>query len=85
MTTLELSLCRALARLLEVDPASLSLTADLSEQGVDSIVALQLAREIEALVGREVDLEWLYDHPSIAGLAAFLAALPEMQAAPATP
>lgn len=86
MNDLEHALRDALARLLKVEPASLPLDADLGEQGVDSLVALQFARDIRPLAGgEEVDLEWLYDHPSIARLAGFLAARREPAASVTSP
>jgi aryl carrier-like protein len=81
MNDLEHALRDALARLLQVEASTLPLDADLGEQGVDSLVALQFARDIRPLAGGEVDLEWLYDHSSIQRLAAFLAARRESAAA----
>jgi acyl carrier protein len=69
---LDQSLRTALASVMEVDEKNLSLTADLSEQGVDSLIGLRFAREIEELTGLEVQLEWLFDYPTIQQLSAFL-------------
>lgn len=64
----------ALAELMAIDPAQLSLTTPLTEQGVDSLIGLRLARKIQDLIGDEVEveLEWIFDYPSIAELAQFL-------------
>ena len=72
MSTLEHQLRNALAKLMDVAPESLSTTQDMSEQGVDSLLGLRFARQVQELTAVEVELEWLYDHPSIAQLAAFL-------------
>ena len=74
MSLLKLQLRIALADLLEVAPEDISLTADLGEQGVDSLLALRLARKIADATGCEIDLEWLFDHPNLEQLAGFLEA-----------
>jgi acyl carrier protein len=77
MTPLEERLRATLATLMDVEPDQLSVDTDLGEQGVDSLIGLRFARGIEELLGREIELEWLFDHPSIAQLASFLAAAPD--------
>jgi acyl carrier protein len=72
MTEFEQCLRTALAELTESDPASISSTATFSEQGVDSLVGLRLAGRIEAWIGQEAEMEWVYDYPSIETLAAYL-------------
>lgn len=62
----------ALAELIEIDATQISLTQPLAEQGVDSLVALRLTRRLQELFGVEVELEWLFDHPSICELSQFL-------------
>ena len=62
----------ALGALMDIDPAALELDKRLDEQGVDSLVGLRFARKVEDLLGAPVDLEWIYDYPTIAALAAYL-------------
>ncbi|MFC3377479.1 acyl carrier protein [Rugamonas sp. CCM 8940] len=72
MSMLEQGLRDVLAQLIEVDPQQLSVTVNLSEQGVDSLLGLRFARKIEDLTGSPVELEWLFDYPTIRQLAGFL-------------
>jgi aryl carrier-like protein len=72
MTQLENYIRDALASLMEMPAHAISVTEDLNEQGVDSLVGLRLARKIEEHTGAAIELEWLYDYPTIAGLAGFL-------------
>ena len=68
----ELALRDALGALLEIDPAALVPDQRLDEQGVDSLLGLRFARKVEDLLGAPVELEWIYDYPTIATLAAYL-------------
>lgn len=72
MTLLEQQLTEILAKLIDVEPGLLAPTANLGEQGVDSLIGLRFARKIEELSGAPVELEWLFDHPTIRELAGFL-------------
>ncbi|MEB1529287.1 acyl carrier protein [Xanthomonas sp. WHRI 7945] len=72
MNARELWLKDALSELMEVDVAQISATRTFAEQGVDSLIGLRLTRKLEESLGLEVDLEWLFDHPSIRELAQFL-------------
>jgi len=72
MTLLEQQLRDLLADVMDVAPQELSVGVDLEEQGVDSLVALRFSRRISDLVGSEVELEALFDYPTIAALAGFL-------------
>lgn len=74
MSLLKTHLRIALADLLAVAPEEVSLTTDLGAQGVDSLIALRLARKIADATGYDIDLEWLFDHPTLEQLAAFLEA-----------
>lgn len=65
-------LVEVLAQVRGVNPDSVSATADLADQGVDSLTGLRFARKIEDLTGSEVKLEWLFDNPNLEQLAAFL-------------
>jgi len=72
MSARELWLKDALSELMGVDVARISATQTFAEQGVDSLIGLRLTRKLEESLGIEVDLEWLFDHPSIHELAQFL-------------
>jgi len=72
MSTYEQYLQSALAELMHLPPEQISLTVPLSEQGVDSLIGLRLARKMTELTCIEIDLEWIYDYPSIDQLALFL-------------
>ena len=72
MTHFEEYIRDALAVLMEMPAQDISIADDLSEQGVDSLVGLRLARKIEQYTGRAIELEWLYDYPTIASLAQFI-------------
>jgi acyl carrier protein len=43
--------------------------------GLDSLSSLRFARKAQDALGIEIDLEWFYDHPTVADLARFLDAL----------
>lgn len=72
MSMRELWLRDVLAELMEVDVSQISAEQPFSEQGVDSLIGLRLTRKLEDQLGVEVELEWLFDHPSIQALARFL-------------
>jgi acyl carrier protein len=72
MTKREQQLRDALAQVMEIDAGELSLTMTFAEQGVDSLIGLRLARAIEELCGMEIQLEWLFDYPTIRQLSQFL-------------
>lgn len=61
-----------LAELMEIDASQISSDQSFSDQGVDSLTGLRLTRKLEDQLGVEVELEWLFDHPSIQALARFL-------------
>lgn len=61
-----------LAELMEIDASQISSDQSFSEQGLDSLTGLRLTRKLEDQLGVEVELEWLFDHPSIQALARFL-------------
>ena len=72
MTTRELCLIEILADLIKIEAQQLSLTMTLTEQGVDSLIGLRFARKIQDVYDTEVDLEWLFDYPTIRQLSQFL-------------
>ncbi|TDR40688.1 phosphopantetheine binding protein [Tahibacter aquaticus] len=62
----------ALAELLQIDRHELSPTTPFAELGLDSLLGLRFTREIQDHLQAEVELEWLFDNPSIRQLAEFL-------------
>lgn len=72
MSKHELWLRDALADLMGVDPSEVSLTNSFAEQGLDSLVGLRLARKLQDALEIEIELEWLFDYPSIRELSQFL-------------
>lgn len=72
MSSREQLLRHALAGVIEVDAQEVSLTLPFAEQGVDSLVGLRFARQIQDLLDTEVELEWMFDHPTIRQLSEFL-------------
>jgi len=72
MTQSEQCLVDILAELTETGAGSISVTATLDQQGVDSFVALRLARAIHERTGVEIELESLFDYPTVRQLAAHL-------------
>ena len=57
--------------------------ASFFDLGLDSIMAVDLARELSAVFGIELALTTVFEHPSVAGLAAAIVA--RLSAAPAPP
>ena len=72
MSKRESWLIAALADVLEVDASQISATESFAQIGVDSLLGLRLTRKLEDQLGVEVELEWVFDHPSIRELAGFL-------------
>lgn len=72
MTHFEQCLVDILAELTDTGASSISLTTTLDQQGVDSFVALRLARAIHDRSGVEIELESLFDYPTVRELAAYL-------------
>ncbi|GAB3356902.1 acyl carrier protein [Lysobacter tyrosinilyticus] len=72
MSKREIWLAAALAEVLEVDASQISATETFAQIGVDSLLGLRLTRKLEDQLGVEVELEWVFDHPSIRELAGFL-------------
>ena len=61
------------AATLEVDPASLSATERFRDQGLDSVASTMLAVKLEGALGRHIPVTAVWQHPTIAGLARYLA------------
>lgn len=72
MTKYEATLRDILAELLELQASQVNIERTLAEQGVDSLIGLRFARRIHDVLGREVELEQLLDHPTIVALAGLL-------------
>lgn len=72
MSNRETWLIAALASVLEVDPSQISVKQTFAEIGVDSLLGLRLTRKLEDQLGVEVELEWIFDHPSVRELSRFL-------------
>jgi acyl carrier protein len=63
-----------LADLLGSDPAALDPHADFDQLGVDSALAVSLLMEIEGRYGVDVPPESLFENPTLAAVAAIVAA-----------
>ncbi|MFD7659801.1 phosphopantetheine-binding protein, partial [Actinosynnema sp. NPDC059797] len=76
-----------IALLAGVDPAGVDPTAPLDDYGITSSQAVSLSGELEEWLGDELPQTLVYQHPSIAALADFLAgdAAADAPAAPAPP
>jgi phthiocerol/phenolphthiocerol synthesis type-I polyketide synthase D len=64
-----------LARELRMSPSSISLDAPFPELGLDSMMAMTVLKETKKLVGLDVSANMLFNHPTIASLATYLAGL----------
>jgi len=76
MSKTEQLLIVTLAQLLKTPAESLSLTAPIDEQGVDSFLGLRFARGIQKATGFELDLTTFTDRPTLQELAALIDARP---------
>lgn len=72
MTIREQHLRDALAELLDSEVHKVSVTAPFADLGMDSLVGLRFSRKIQDLLGVEIELEWLFDYPTIRQLSQFL-------------
>jgi len=70
---LEKELRTILARELRMPEAELELDRPFAELGLNSVLAMTVRREAEQLVGIELSATMLWNHPTIAALAAYLA------------
>jgi phthiocerol/phenolphthiocerol synthesis type-I polyketide synthase A len=71
---LETGLQSILSRELRMPEAELELDRPFAELGLNSVMAMSIRREAEQLVGIELSATMLWNHPTIASLAAYLAA-----------
>jgi acyl carrier protein len=72
MSMLQSHLIAALAEVMEIPLTQVSLNKSFTEQGLDSLTALRLARKIHDRAAIEIELEWLLDYPTILELERFL-------------
>lgn len=63
-----------IADVLSVTPDSIDAEASFNQIGLDSSAAVGMTGDLGDWLGRELDAAVAYDHPSIAALAAALAA-----------
>lgn len=73
-TDLRSWLIQRFAAKLQVAPQAIDPAASLAQYGVDSVDAIALAAELEAMLGRGVAPTLVYDYPTIDALAAHLTA-----------
>ncbi|MFJ2479053.1 acyl carrier protein [Pseudomonas sp. NPDC087598] len=74
MKDLESRLRVELATLLGIDSTQLSPTAKFDELGVDSLIGLRFARKVHDLTDIEIDIESVFDYPTLTQLVTFLEA-----------
>jgi acyl transferase domain-containing protein/thioesterase domain-containing protein/acyl carrier protein len=66
---------RHLAQALYLEESQLDVSAPFAELGLDSILAVELAKSLNDVLGTRLQAARLYDHANISGLAAHLHAL----------
>jgi phthiocerol/phenolphthiocerol synthesis type-I polyketide synthase D len=64
-----------LARELKMSPSAVNVDQPFPELGLDSMMAMTLLRETRQVVGTELSTNMVFNHPTIASLAAYLAEL----------
>jgi acyl carrier protein len=69
---IEARLLQALADLLEIDVQQISPTMTYDDLGLDSLLGLRFARKVGEVVDAEIDLEWIFDYPTVRELSGFL-------------
>ncbi|HJT93074.1 MAG TPA: beta-ketoacyl reductase, partial [Mycobacterium sp.] len=70
---LEIGLRTILAGELGMSEAELELDRPFADMGLNSVMAMSVRREAEQLVGIELSATMLWNHPTVASLAAYLA------------
>ena len=73
LSELEVALRTILACELQMPEAELELDRPFAEMGMNSLMAMSIRREAEQLVGIELSATMLWNHPTIASLAGYLA------------
>jgi phthiocerol/phenolphthiocerol synthesis type-I polyketide synthase D len=79
---LQIRLATILARELRMAAAAINLDQPFPELGLDSMMAMTVLREAQALVGIDLSANMLFNYPTIASLAAYLADLLAPREAP---
>ncbi len=72
-TEFEAGLRRIVARELRVSESDLETDRPLAELGLNSLMAMAIRREAEMFVGIELSATMLFNHPTVASLASYLA------------
>jgi phthiocerol/phenolphthiocerol synthesis type-I polyketide synthase D len=75
LTELQSRLQAILGRELRMSPSSINLDAPFPELGLDSMMAMTVLKETKKLVGLDVSANMLFNHPTIASLATYVAGL----------
>ena len=69
---LENGLRTILARELQMPEAEFAVDRPFAELGLNSVMAMSVRRQTEQLVGLELSVTMLWNHPTVASLAAYL-------------
>jgi acyl carrier protein len=72
LTERERQLRDALAEVMGLRKTKMSIAVTFAEQGVDSLMGLRFVRKLHDMWGVEIELEWLFDYPTIKQLSSFL-------------
>ncbi len=72
MSSREQWMQETLSRLMEVDPDRIEIAGSFGDMGIDSLIGLRFVREMQEEFGFEIELDWLYDNPSIRELSSFI-------------
>jgi phthiocerol/phenolphthiocerol synthesis type-I polyketide synthase D len=75
LAELQTRLQAILGRELRMSPSSINLDAPFPELGLDSMMAMTVLKETKKLVGLDVSANMLFNHPTIASLATYVAGL----------
>jgi acyl carrier protein len=68
-TDRERALRDTLASFLSIDPGSLTASTNLFELGIDSLLGLRLIRKLNETLDLDLELDSLFDHPTLGELA----------------
>jgi phthiocerol/phenolphthiocerol synthesis type-I polyketide synthase D len=75
LAELQTRLQAILGRELRMSPSAIKLDAPFPELGLDSMMAMTVLKETKKLVGLDVSANMLFNHPTIASLATYVAGL----------
>ncbi|MGA9489405.1 MAG: SDR family NAD(P)-dependent oxidoreductase, partial [Mycobacterium sp.] len=75
LTELQTRLRAILARELRMSPSAVNLDAPFPELGLDSMMAMTVLKETQKLVGIDLSANMLFNHPTVASLATYVAGL----------